>query len=278
MFYEFTTNKGDKSIAQILKKKHKEEQDKNGTIKKKKDKKLYEPEYLDLKKIEKKEGSNRLVSLEDTKKTFLPLMLRQGTKEEPMPNKVFLAGAGLSGKSYLARKLAEDYALQYPDNKIVLISWVENDKNLNEKTLGKNFIRLNIDENILADPIDIKDFHDKLIIMDDIEHFENPYIVKELMRVRNSIVNAGRHNNTDLLCCRQVLMDSKNTRDLLNGVPNIIVFPHSSSRYQLKNYLLKYMMLDSNTVNKLMNVNSRWLLLSNTMPLYALWENGAMLL
>lgn len=273
MYYGFIYGKGKKSIAKIINK-NKKAVKKNGKIDEKNN---LEEGVLDYIESDSPEGLLTEVKLTDKELQLLPLMIRQG--DDGMGNRVFLAGQSLCGKSYLASQLAKDYSEMFPKNKIALISWVKEDKNLNEKNLGgKRFVKINIDESILDDPLTLEEFHDKIVIFDDIEHFPNKHVVNELMRFRNCCINAGRHAGIDTIIARQNLLDAHKTKDVLNNCMQVVLFPHSSSRYQARQWLERYLFLPKKLIAKILNVPSRWVLINTTNPTYALHEKGAFML
>ena len=137
-----------------------------------------------------KKDRNKEFILTDPNKTIYPLNVRQGDNDDHV-NRIYIAGGTLSGKSFLAGRLARSYNRQFPSRNVILFSWVDND----EAYKGiKNLKKIRIDEEILENPIDLKEEMSKsLVIFDDIEHFNDKDIVKELESIRNSCINAGRH-------------------------------------------------------------------------------------
>ena len=262
MFWGFTEDEGIKSIAKIVKK--------GETECKKKD----TERVLDIKQGDKKEDLMREVILKDDDLEMMPLCVRH---DETCPNRVYICGQSFCGKSYMATQMAKDYNKLYPKNKVALISYVENDKNLNDKNI-KNFIQCKIDENILDDPLTLEEFHDKLVILDDIEAFGDKALTKELEVFANKLVNTGRHHNIDVIICRQKLMAGHKTSDILNGIHQIICFPKTASRFQLQNYLERYLHLPKKVVKKILDVPSRWLLINTSNPVYVLHQKGAFLI
>jgi hypothetical protein len=262
MFWGFTETEGIKSIAKIVKK------DKDPCIKKDTEK------VIDLVQGDKKEDLKAEVILEDDDSELMPLMVRH---DETCPNRVYICGQSFCGKSYMAAQLAKDYNKLYPKHKVALISYVEGDKSLNSKNI-KNFIQCKIDDNILDDPLTLDEFHDKLVILDDIEAFGDKHITKELEIFTNKLVNTGRHHNIDVIVCRQKLMAGVKTSDILNGIHQIICFPKTASRFQLQNYLDRYLHLPKDIIKKILSVKSRWVLINTSNPVYVLHQKGAFLI
>ena len=253
MNYELSNEKGDEAIAIYNTKK--------------KDKLLYYKATQNL--TPKKEffltGNEKL----------LPLMNRQ---EGGFPNRVFIAGGTLQGKSYIASKLAGDYHKLFPNNKIILFSWVADDENYRHLAKLKMFHKMRIDESILDNPISLDELHDSVCIFDDIEHFPDKEIRNELERLRDSCVNAGRHANIDVIVCRQNLLEGPKTKTCLNSSFQVVGFPHSSSRYQLGEFLKRHMHMSNAIIQKILNVPSRWVLINRNTPSYVLYERGCFIL
>lgn len=267
MFWGFTEDAGLKSIAKIVPKKKGDEKEK------KEDKKAKE-RLIDIKQGNQKDNLMLEVKLEDDDHELMPLMVRH---DGTCPNRVYISGQSFCGKSYMAGQLAKDYNKLFPKNKVALISFVENDKSLNDKNI-KNFIQCKIDDSILSDPLELEEFHDKLVICDDIEAFGDKAIIKELELFTNKLVNTGRHKNIDVIICRQKLMAGSKTSDLLNGVHQIIAFPKTASRFQLMNYLDRYLHMPKKTIKKIMDVPSRWVLINTSNPVYVLHAKGAFII
>lgn len=260
MFYDLTFDKGEEPIATIIPK---------GKEDKKKPKMLYYKQHDTNSDNLKKEF---VIKNEDK---LQPLMMLH---EGGFPNRVFIAGGTLSGKSYIASKLAHDYHDQFPKNKIIVFSWVEDDKNYKDLKKLKAFHKIRIDDSILDNPMTLNELHDSLCIFDDIEHFSDKYIREELERLRDSAINAGRHCNIAVIVCRQNLLDGSKTKTCLNSSFQIISFPHSGSRFQLGGYLKRHEHMENKQVQKILNIPSRWVLLNRQSPPFVLHEKGCFLL
>jgi hypothetical protein len=130
----------------------------------------------------------------------------------------------------------------------------------------------------LDDPLTIEEFHDKMVILDDIEAFSDKHIIKELEMFANKLVNTGRHHNIDVIICRQKLMAGHKTSDILNGIHQIVCFPKTASRFQLQNYLERYLHLPKKIIKKILDVPSRWVLINTSNPVYCLHQKGAFLI
>lgn len=237
------------------------------------DKKTKEPTgefvYINTYDTPNRELNPEFVMTDHTKE-LLPVMKRQ----EGYANRIFMAGGTLSGKSFLSGKMARSYQKQEPKNKIVLITGLDgSDKNY--KGL-KKFYPLNIDEDILDDPIELEELKNSLTIFDDC-HFTDKEISKEIEALQSRVIKAGRHQDIACIVCKQLLMDGHATKDILNNCFQVVAFPHSAGRGQFGAWLKRYMQLDQNLIQKILNLPSRWILVNRTAPVYVLHSNGLFL-
>jgi len=197
MYWGFSEKNGIKSIAKIVKKNKellpdfKELKKQSGSEK-----------VIDLVQSDNKDELKQEVIIDDDDLELEPLMvLHDGS----CPNRVYLAGNSFCGKSTMAAKLAQDWNMVFPKSKVAYISYNENDKACNDKKID-NFLQIKIDENILKDPLELDEFHDKLIIFDDCDAFCDPKVIKELEKFVTKCINTGRHKMIGTIVCRQKLL------------------------------------------------------------------------
>lgn len=192
-----------------------------------------------------------------------------------MPNRVNICGASLCGKSYITAQLARDYMKNNKNNRVALFSAVENDSNFDDVP---NLYKVNCDDSILDNPISLEELKDTLCIFDDINSFPNKDITDELNYLRDIIMNTGRHENIDVISTNQVLLDGKKTKASLLNAFQIIGFCHSGGRYQMKEFLKRYMSLDNSLIDKIINLPSRWVIINRVPPVYVAHQKGVMLI
>jgi len=204
-----------------------------------------------------------------------PIMCRQSNGHS---NRVFCSGSSLAGKSFIASELAKSYHEQFPKHNICLFSYLDGDENYQWMKKLKCFKKIRIDNTLIEDPITIDELHDSLVIFDDIEHFSNRYLLKELEILRNSLLNAGRHVNADVIIVKQQLLDSHHTKPILNSAFQIYGFGQSASKYQLGQWLKRYINLDQKLIKRVMAVPSRWVCVNNSTCMYALHSQGCFML
>jgi len=153
---------------------------------------------------------------------------------DPERREVFyIAGASGSGKSYIAKGIAECYKKLFPDREIYLISKLQEDATLDQV---KDLKRISI-KTLIDDYPTLEEFEDCLVIFDDYDTFTGD-AEKVIHKLIDDLATMGRHTRTTMLCLSHYLTNYKKTRLLLNEATHIIVYPMATSFHAL-GYLLK---------------------------------------
>ncbi len=153
---------------------------------------------------------------------------------DPERREVFyIAGASGSGKSYMAKGIAECYKKLFPARDVYLISKLGDDSTLDQLSFLK---RLNI-QSFIDDYPELDEFKDCCVIFDDYDTFTGP-AEKTIMKLIDDLATMGRHTNTTMLCLSHYLTNYKKTRLILNEATHIVVYPMATS-YHALGYLLK---------------------------------------
>lgn len=188
----------------------------------------------------------------------------------------YIAGASGSGKSYIARGLAEMYSKQFPDRNVYLVSKLEEDDTL-DNTKGKGIIRLKPAKLVETPLKDLEALRDSMVIMDDYDTFTGKE-AKVIQQLIDDIAIMGRHTNTTMLCLTHYLTNYSKTRLLLTEATHIVVYPLSTGAHAL-NYLLKtYLGLEKEEISAIRRGGSRWVMLYKNYPNYCITETEAFLL
>lgn len=153
---------------------------------------------------------------------------------DPEKREVFyIAGASGSGKSYIAKGIAECYKKLYPDRECYLVSKLGEDSTLDALPFLK---RVNIQSFIDEYP-ELEEFNKCLVIFDDYDTLTGE-AEKVIGKLIDDLATMGRHTTTTMLCLSHYLTNYKKTRLLLNEATHIIVYPMATSFHAL-GYLLK---------------------------------------
>lgn len=208
---------------------------------------------------------------------FKRLYFHQDVNFEPVPrddnkrSSLATCGKSGSGKSFQAGKLAEKYRLLYPNNPIYIISDVDKDPAYDNL---KGMVRLPLQELVDEPILDLEELENSMVIFDDIEGITKDQ-AKAISQLRDSIYTKGRHHNIYVNGLQHNVTDGMKTRLLLQEIDVITVYPRECSNKQIRWYLDKYAELDKGLIDKILNIESRWLTLVFTwdVPL-VIWEHG----
>lgn len=186
----------------------------------------------------------------------------------------YVAGASGSGKSYIARGLAEYYKKFFPDREVYLVSKLTEDETLDNMKIGKPK-RIKV-ESFVDDYPDIKEFENCMIIFDDYDTFEGP-LGKIVQQLIDDLAIQGRHTNTTMLCLTHYMTNYKKTRLLLNEATHFVVYPQATSFSALKYLLSTHIGLSKDDVQNLKKLG-RWVCVGKNYPQYLISEHFAKIL
>lgn len=193
---------------------------------------------------------------------------------DPKKRDVFyIAGASGSGKSHIARSIAEGYRMLFPDREIYLVSKLKEDDTL-DNTRGGAPKRIDI-QSLVDDPPDIEEFRECMVIIDDIDA-----LAKEQLRavhmLADDIAITGRHTCTTLLWLSHHLTNYSKTRLLLNEATVYVIYPQTTSRHALKYLLQTHAGLDEEWIKRLRGMG-RWVAIHKNVPPYLISTHKAAL-
>jgi len=193
---------------------------------------------------------------------------------------LLIMGPQDSGKSYYGSMYAKSYQ-QHIGKDVILVSRIEDDDSFSKNI--KNPIRLNISEELLDDPIDIKqEFMSSLVIFDDIDDSRNSKdLNKYLWNLNTETLVNGRDQSKsgkDVYTVTTIhITDGMKTRSIVNEATSITMFLPFG--YQEKRILKLYAGLSPNQITKISKLKSRWVSIYHRVrPQYVLTEKQLMLL
>jgi hypothetical protein len=213
------------------------------------------------------EGNDKVIQLPDESQfQILP-------SPDPEKREVFyIAGASGSGKSYIAKGIAEYYKKLFPDREIYLVSKLQQDDTL-DKIKPK---RISIDS-LIEDYPELEEFENCLIIFDDYDTFVGP-AEKVVSKLIDDLATMGRHTHTTMLCLSHYLTQYKKTRLILNEATHIVVYPQATSYHALKYLLKNYVGVEEEDIKDMRKWGSRWLCFRKNYPQCVIAERKAKML
>jgi len=185
----------------------------------------------------------------------------------------YIAGQSGSGKSYIAKGLAEYYHKLFPSRGVFLVSKLTKDETLDACKFIK---RVNIQSFVDEYP-DLEEFRDCFMIFDDYDTLTGD-AGKVVAKIIDDLAIQGRHTNTQMACLSHYLTNYKATRLLLNEATHIVVYPLSTSYHSLRYLLKNYIGVDEEDLKRHRKLGSRWLCYSKGFPQYMIAQKDAELL
>lgn len=236
------------------------------------------PEHLNL-DIEGAEDVYRQMLGEVEEKGSTKIKLPPGStfslNINPDPAKRFIyyiAGASGSGKSYIAKHIAEQYQKQFKGRPVYLVSKLKEDETLDG--MSDRPLRLNI-EKIMEKPMkDLEPLRETLVIFDDYDTLQGKE-AKAVQTLIDDICIMGRHTVTSILILSHHLSNYKSTRLCLTEATHFVVYPQSTGAHALNYFLKTYVGMGPKEVQAIKNTGSRWLAIHKNFPIYYVTETEA---
>jgi energy-coupling factor transporter ATP-binding protein EcfA2 len=190
--------------------------------------------------------------------------------EDDQTDALFIAGPRGSGKSYITSTYTEVYKKIFPKNKIYLFSTKPYDECLDKLKP----IRVEINDELIEEPITLDELKNSLVIFDDIDSIADKDIKSELFRLYNLILQNGRSYKITVIITYHNITDYKMTRETLNNSSHCIIFPQSGATAQNKYMLKTYCGLEKHQIDKIMGLNSRWVMIKKYAPMMVIYQKG----
>jgi hypothetical protein len=210
-----------------------------------------------------------------TSKIKLPPGSTFSLNVNPDPEKRFIyyiAGASGSGKSYIAKHIAEQYQKQFKGRPVYLVSKLKEDETLDGMTDKPQ--RLNI-EKLMTTPLkDLEPLRESLVIFDDYDTLQGKE-AKAVQTLIDDICIMGRHTVTSILILSHHLSNYKSTRLCLTEATHFVVYPQSTGAHALNYFLKTYVGMGPKEVQAIKNTGSRWLAIHKNFPIYYITETEA---
>lgn len=226
----------------------------------------------------------------DNKETGQELIISDDGKLIPLPRKdkreiLYIAGPQDSGKSYYMAQYLNEFNKIFKKRDIILFSRIDYDKAIEEDFKIKNLKRIELDDELLEDPISLNELKNSCCVFDDIENSQDKEMQKYLENLRNDVIQNGRdHENEDnkdqiyVICTNHQASDYQKTRDLLNECTSITLFPQAGSTYGITRVLKHYCGLGQKEIDKILKLPSRWITIYKRYPMYCIYQKGCFLL
>lgn len=185
-----------------------------------------------------------------------------------------IAGMSGSGKSTFVSEVIDNYHKLFPKNKVWFFSNKPSDPAIDKH---KFVVRVELNEELVDDPIDLEELRDSLVVYDDVEYVKDKGVSSELDRIRDLILQQGRSYHISFAYITHLLNNYKESRIILNECHCSVLFPRMTTTYSLKYLLEKYYGMKKEDIEKLKHLNSRWICVQKIPPC-VIYDKGAYML
>ena len=224
-------------------------------------------------KLDKKEVSIAIAGEETPTKSYPHIPLKDG-KFQQIPNPksereiLYITGPSGSGKSTYTLKYCQQFKKKKKKADIFLFSALAEDDTL-DKIKTKRMI---IDDSLVANPIDVEEFKNALVIFDDVDVISNKDHREAVYKILNQILEVGRHHKISCIVTNHLPTGGKDTRRIINESHSVTYFPQAGSAGQMKRLLQDYLGLDLSTLKKIRKLNTRWATVFKNFPMAIMTE------
>jgi len=225
--------------------------------------------------------------IEDKKKdkyaqTFGSEIEFKGSSMIPVPNIdsrdiIYIAGSSGSGKSTMASKYLETFQHIFPNSTIFVFSRKDSGTDPAFRKLRLQYIPIN--DELVANSVDItKDCEEgSCFLFDDIATIMDDQQKKTVYKIMCDIMEVGRAKRIYCIITNHLINpnDKKIGRIIFNEMHDLVIFPKSGNFRAMTYCLDKYFGYDKQTINKILKLPSRWVLINKQYPNYVLYDKGA---
>lgn len=198
-------------------------------------------------------------------------------------DRIFVTGKSGCGKSYgFIRPYIRAFKHKYGKKAIVyLFSSKPSDIALDDLDIK----RINVNEDILLNPPNIKDFCNKdkklpnLIVFDDIQDYKSKKINEAVARFRDEVMRNGRSLGLFSVFVNHVPTDYRQTKDQLFESTACVIFPKTSGHSDYDYMMQKYLGIkDANSMHLIKKAPSKFVYVSKKSPSFAMSDNYVIML
>ena len=199
---------------------------------------------------------------------------------QPAPDKktersiTYITGASGSGKSYYTKMYCDEYKKLYPKREIYLLSSINEDTSIDKI---KGLKRINMDK-LLSEPLSAVDFKDACVIFDDTDCLTNKAMRMKVQELLNSVLETGRHYQTEVIYTSHLATDGYNTKRILNECKSVVIFPSGLGGRSIKYLLEGYFGLDATQIKRIKKLPSRWVCINKGFPMSVVADKDAYVL
>lgn len=189
---------------------------------------------------------------------------------------LFVTGPSGSGKSTYVAKYIERFRKIFPKRRIIIFSKVEDDPALDIY----NPIRIEINNELIENPIKPEELEKSLVIFDDIDTISDNKLKDAVHKIKDDALQIGRHYQIYVVVTSHICKNHNKTKINLIESHSFTFFPSSGSIAGPKSIMKDYIGLDKKTIERILESgkNSRWVTIYTHFPQFVMTEKEIYLL
>ena len=191
---------------------------------------------------------------------------------ETEPERLFIAGASGSGKSYFAADYMREYARMFPDRRILLFSTHEDEKAYQDIEIEA----VALDEDFTAAPLALTDLEASLCVFDDCDALQDRKLARAVEALNLDLINNGRKYDIHVVTLSHVLMGYAKTRCQLMEASRVVFFPGGND-YHSRRWMKVYGGINDAWQKRILAEPSRWICVDMRQPRSYVTENAVVL-
>lgn len=192
----------------------------------------------------------------------------------------YIAGPAGSGKSTFAANLIRKFMKVHPEKQLYVFS--RTDAKQDPVLRGLPINQVMIDEDLVKQPIDITQelTEGAIVLFDDVNTIQNDKVKKAVDKLLADILEIGRRLNIWTVITNHLVIpnEKKIARTILNELHSLTVFPKSGSSQQISYALKQYFGLSKSQIDQILQLDSRWVTINKSYPMYVMYEHGIYIL
>ena len=183
----------------------------------------------------------------------------------------YVCGPSGAGKSTYVSKLIHEMRIADPQTPLFVFSRLDKDDIIDIHHPQR--VPLSADMKIT--PEDVKQ---SICLFDDIDTIPDKKTFEVVQKLRDDLLETGRHEDVTVISTCHMMMNYKKTRVPLNEATSVTFFPGAGSSYHIKRYLKEHAGMEKKMIEKILKLPSRWVTLYRRSPQYIIYEKGCFLL
>ena len=183
---------------------------------------------------------------------------------------LYISGPEGSGKSTYAGLYIEQFKKKFPKRDFFVFS-KKNEDPAFDKFKPK---RIELNEDLVDNPIEPEELMCSIVLFDDIGTISNKKVGNAVKLLRDSILEVGRSDDIYIISTTHNLTNSGDTKMSLLESSSVTFFPKMGDSFHINRFLKEYCGLKKDQIERIYNLNSRWVTIYKRAPMYILYEHG----